>query len=135
MNAHQAIRPISISAAVFGMDEDGGGSQGGDDASLDNLFSEDQDANAQSPVEAEHGVEKITLSDDEETEVEVKETCRVLPTPGDQRMPKEKSIVHVATFRTARGARNVWRPVLRENFIEGGLESALRAYSPSITST
>ena len=83
MNAHQAIRPISISAAVFGMDEDGGGSQGGDDASLDDLFSEDQDANAQSPVEAEHGVEKIILSDDEETEVEVKETCRVLPTPGD----------------------------------------------------
>ena len=85
-----AIRPTSISAAVFGMDEDGGGSDGGDDASLDDLFSEDQDANAKSPVEAEgnhgeaeRGMEKITLSEDEETEVEVKETCRVLPTPGD----------------------------------------------------
>ena len=72
------------------MNEDGGGSEGGKDVSLDDLFGEDPDANAKSPVEAEGnhdeaelGMEKITLSEDEETEVEVKETCRVLPTPGN----------------------------------------------------
>ena len=85
-----AIRPTSISAAVFGMDEDGGGSEGGKDVSLDDLFGEDPDANAKNPVEAEGnhdeaelGMEKIILSEDEETEVEVKETCRVLPTLGN----------------------------------------------------
>ena len=72
------------------MNEDGGGSEGGKDVSLDDLFGEDPDAKAESPVEAEgnhdeaeRGMEKITLSEDEETVVEVKETCRVLPTPGD----------------------------------------------------
>ena len=33
--------------------------------------------------DAELGMEKIILSQDEEAEVEVKETCRVLPTPGN----------------------------------------------------
>ena len=72
MNAHhiKAIRPTSIPAAVFGMDEDGGGSQGGDDASLDDLLS-DESKCPPSADEAGQGMEKITLSDDEEVEVEV----------------------------------------------------------------
>ena len=77
-----AISPPPISAAIFGMDEDGGGSEGGKDVSLDDLFS-DESRCPPSADEAELGMEKITLSEAEETEVEVKETCRVLPTPGD----------------------------------------------------
>ena len=55
------------------MNEDGGGSEGGKDVSLDDLFGEDPDANVRRSVEAEGnhddvepGMEKIILSEDEE---------------------------------------------------------------------
>ena len=83
-----AIRPPSKPAAVF-VNEDGGGSVGGKDVSLDDLFGENPDANARRSVEAvgDHNeaelMERVAFSDDEEAEVEVEKTCRVLPSPGN----------------------------------------------------
>ena len=63
------------------MNENGGGSQGGKDVSLDDLFGENLGANARRSAEAEGDHNKaelmgrVTCSDDEEAEVEVEKTC------------------------------------------------------------
>ena len=129
-----AISPPPISAAIFGMDEDGGGSEGGKDVSLDDLFS-DESRCPPSADEAELGMEKITLSEAEETEVEVKKRHAVFYPPLEiRRTPREKSTVRAATSRTGRGARNVLRPVRRESLTVEGQESAPRACLLSTTS-
>ena len=61
------------------MNENGGGSQGGKDVSLDDLFGENLGANARRSAEAEGDHNKaelmgrVTCSDDEEAEVEVED--------------------------------------------------------------
>ena len=72
-----AIRPPIPPEKVFA--NEGIGSEGGQDAPLEDLFADDNDEQA-SPSR-EPGVEEVTLSDEDGEELEIETKCKVLPAP------------------------------------------------------